>query len=64
MIKFKYQRFSSLLGEILRPMADVILEADKQKVEASMCVDSGADITMVPLRFGKALGFRQNEEGP
>jgi predicted aspartyl protease len=60
MIRFKYHPFSSLLGKILRPMAEVILETDGRKVEAFMCVDSGADITMLPLRFGKALGFKQN----
>ncbi len=60
MIKFKYHGFASLLGKILRPMADVILEANGQKIEAFMCIDSGADITMIPLRFGRALGFKQN----
>ena len=60
MIKFKYHCFSSVLGKILRPMADIILESNGQKVEAFMCIDSGADITMIPLRFGRALGFRQN----
>lgn len=59
MIKFKYQPFPSLLGEILRPMADIMLEANRQRVEVSMCVDSGADITMIPFRFGKALGLKQ-----
>lgn len=59
MIKFKYQRYPSLLGEILRPMADIILETNRQKIEISMCVDSGADITMIPFRFGRALGFKQ-----
>ncbi|MFH1778315.1 MAG: hypothetical protein ABH952_12330 [Candidatus Omnitrophota bacterium] len=60
MIKFKYHRFPSLLGAILRPMAEVILEANGQKVEAFMCIDSGADITMIPLCFGRALGFKQD----
>ena len=60
MIKFKYRHSPSLLGEMLRPMADVILEANGQKVEAFMCIDSGADITMVPMRFGRAIGFRQD----
>jgi len=59
MIKFKYQRYSAQLGEILRPMADVVLEAKRHRVEVSMCVDSGADISMIPFRFGRALGFRQ-----
>ena len=60
MIKFKYQPFPSLLGEILRPMADVILEANRQRVEVSMCVDSGADITMIPFRLGRALSLKQS----
>lgn len=59
MINFKYQRYPSLLGEILRPMADVLVEANRRKVEVSMCVDSGADVTMIPYRLGKALGFKQ-----
>ena len=59
MIKFKYQSEPSNLGEVLRPVADVILESNALKVEVSMYIDSGADITMIPFRFGKALGFRQ-----
>lgn len=27
-----------------------------------MYIDSGADISMIPLRFGRALGFKQKEE--
>ncbi len=60
MIKFKYHHFTSLLGVMLRPMAEVILETNGRKVEAFMCIDSGADITMIPLRFGKSLGLKQN----
>lgn len=60
MIKFKYQSEPSNLGEILRPVADVMLESNGLKVEVSMYIDSGADITMIPFQFGKALGFKQN----
>ena len=60
MIKFKYKRYPSLLGEILRPMADIILCTAKQKIEVTVCVDSGADITMIPFHLGKALGLKQN----
>ncbi len=60
MIKFKYQSEPSNLGEILRPVADVMLESNGLKVEVFMYIDSGADITMIPFRFGKALGFKQN----
>jgi hypothetical protein len=27
-----------------------------------MYIDSGADISMIPLRFGKALGFEQEKD--
>jgi len=40
-------------------MADLVLEANKQRVQVSMCIDSGADISMIPFHFGKALGFCQ-----
>ena len=59
MIKFKYEHYHSLLGDILRPMANVILQVGSQKVEVTMCIDSGADITMIPFRFGKSLGLKQ-----
>lgn len=60
MVKFKYQpEPSPFYGQILRPVADVIMEANGNKVELSMYIDSGADITMIPLRFGQALGFKQ-----
>ncbi len=60
MIKFKYEHYHSLLGDILRPMADVILQVGNRKVEVTMCIDSGADITMIPFHFGKSLGLKQN----
>ena len=60
MTRYKYQRELSTLGPILRPIADIILEANGIKIEASMYIDSGADITMIPFRLGKSLGFVQN----
>lgn len=60
MIKFHYRKESSTIsGTVLRPVADVILEYKNRKAEAVMYIDSGADITMVPLELGKALGFKQ-----
>jgi hypothetical protein len=41
-------------------MAEVILEANGRRIETFMCIDSGADITVISLRFGKALAFQQN----
>jgi len=61
MTRFKYKKAKSDLGEILRPVAEVILETDKLKIEVPMYIDSGADITMIPLHLGKALGFKQAE---
>ncbi|MEK6732613.1 MAG: hypothetical protein AABY55_03215, partial [Candidatus Omnitrophota bacterium] len=60
MIEFKYRKEASIItGEVLRPVADVILESAKFKIEAAMYIDSGADITMLSLGLGKALGFKQ-----
>lgn len=60
MIKFKYQSEPSSLGKIKRPVANVFLETESVRIEASMYIDSGADITMIPLRLGLSLGFRQS----
>ncbi len=60
MIEFRYRKEASVItGEVLRPVGDVILESGKSKVEAAMYIDSGADITMISLGLGKALGFKQ-----
>jgi hypothetical protein len=40
-------------------VADVCLEANGCKEEVIMYVDSGADITIVPLEVGKVIGFKQ-----
>ncbi len=61
MIKFRYRKESSVIsGTVLRPVADVVLEVNNRRVEAVMYIDSGADITMIPLEVGKALGFKQS----
>jgi len=63
MIKFRYKKeASAITGAILRPVADVILEVADRKVEAAMYIDSGADITMISLELGKALGFKQSPD--
>ena len=60
MIKFHYRKESSRMsGSVIRPVADVIFEYKKQEVELAMYIDSGADMTMIPLEAGKALGFKQ-----
>ena len=60
MVKFRYRKEASIItGEVLRPIADVILESGRSKMETAMYIDSGADITMIPLGVGKALGLKQ-----
>jgi len=45
----------------LRPIADVVLESKGFKIEVPMYIDSGADISMIPLNLGKSLGFKQEK---
>jgi len=63
MIEFSYKE--ERLSEnktVLRPIADIILIAnDNTEVEIPMYIDSGADLSLIPLRFGKALGFIQKK---
>ena len=61
MIRYKFREEKSSLGKLLRPVAEVILEKDSSAVGLPMYIDSGADVSMIPFRFGRALGFRQEE---
>ncbi len=62
MIRQRFREERSTLGVVLRPVAEVILEKDSFAVEIPMYVDSGADVSMIPFRFGRALGFKQEKE--
>ncbi len=62
MIRYKFREEKSSLGKLLRPVAEVILEKDSSAVGLPMYIDSGADVSMIPFRFGRALGFRQEEK--
>jgi len=65
MIRYRFKEEESSIeeaGKVLRPVAEVILEKDGFSVRIPMYIDSGADISMIPLRFGKALGFKQEKE--
>lgn len=62
MIRQRFREERSSLGIVLRPVAEVILEKDGSAVEIPMYVDSGADVSMIPFRFGRALGFKQEKE--
>lgn len=61
MIEFYYQEeYSDKFGPILRPVAPILLtnriKSDKF-ILVTMYIDSGADVTMIPLKAGEVLGF-------
>jgi len=63
MIEFHYQEeYSDKFGKILRPVALVTLSANQKALQATMYIDSGADVTMIPLRAGNDLGFKYAPE--
>jgi hypothetical protein len=56
-VEFPYRREkSSTFGVIFRPVAKVILEDD---FDQWLYVDSGADITLIPLSVGDLIGLRR-----
>lgn len=63
-MEFPYQReYSKLFGEILRPIIEFKINTNIGWVTAMGYLDSGADITLLPLSFAKALGIKiENEE--
>ncbi len=65
MITFKYRKEKSRKGnDVYRPVADVEFGTkDGEWIEEHPYIDSGADITLIPLSFGKLLGFEvKNQE--
>lgn len=64
MIVFKYKEESlgSAQGSIKRPVADVYLKTkSKSWIEFHPYIDSGADLTIVPLSLGKLIGLELNK---
>ena len=54
MIVFSYKEEQLVQGTILRPVAEVFLKTNSNKwIEFHPYIDSGADITMIPLSVGK-----------
>jgi hypothetical protein len=60
--RFRYRPERSQLGTIYRPIATVILEHKKILIELPLYIDSVADISMIPYRFGKALRLQQTSK--
>lgn len=60
MIIFKYKKE---LSGIKRPVADVFLMSKQGGwIEFHPYVDSGADITLIPLSLGKLMGFTRDDK--
>lgn len=57
---FQYRREpSAAFGIILRPVASLMLSTNAATLEVAMYIDSGADMTVIPFRLGRSLGFRR-----
>ena len=60
MITFRYKEESLGIGKksIKRPIADVFLQTHQNRwLEFHPYIDSGADLTMIPLSLGKLIGL-------
>jgi hypothetical protein len=60
--RFRYRPERSHLGTIYRPVATVIVVHKEIVIELPLYIDSGADISMIPYRFGKALRLERTPE--
>lgn len=65
MIVFKYKTESlgPGKGKIKRPVADVYIKSkSKSWIQFHPYIDSGADVTMIPLSLGKLIGLQLRED--
>ena len=62
-MEFPYQKESSaLFGQILRPLIQFQIKTRIGWVPVMGYLDSGADMTLLPLSFAKALGIKIEDE--
>jgi len=62
-MEFPYQKEKSkLFGEILRPLIKFEIKTKIGWVDAVGYLDSGADITLLPLSFARVLGIKIEDE--
>jgi predicted aspartyl protease len=63
-IEFSYrEEESEITGKILRPVAALEFRSkDGEWIEIRTYIDSGADITLIPLSFGRLLGLDLKKE--
>ena len=62
MIVFKYKEESATKGKIKRPVADVFIRNNSGWIEFHPYIDSGADVTLIPLSLGKLIGLSVDEK--
>lgn len=64
MITFRYRKERGKIEKIVyRPVADVEFKSKNGEwIELHLYIDSGADITLIPLSFGRLLGFEIDED--
>jgi len=63
-IEFRYrEEESEITGKILRPVAVLEFKSKNDDwIEIRMYIDSGADMTLIPLSFGRLLGLELRKE--
>lgn len=64
MIVFNYRNEkSTITGNIFRPIASVKFKSKENTwIKLRLYIDSGADITIIPLSFGRLLGLELKKE--
>ena len=64
MIVFNYRKEKSTITEnIFRPIASVKFKSKENTwIKLRLYIDSGADITIIPLSFGRLLGLELKKE--
>lgn len=63
MIIFRYKSERGRRGQqVLRPVADVWLKKGNSWIEFHPYIDSGADVSLIPLSLGELLGFEVNKD--
>jgi hypothetical protein len=63
-VEFRYREEElEITGKILRPVAALQFKSrNGEWIEIRMYIDSGADMTLIPLSFGRLLGLELRKE--
>ena len=63
MIIFRYKDELATKGRIKRPIADIFIRSNNSEwIEFHPYIDSGADVTLIPLSLGKLIGLTIDEK--